>query len=338
MIYYCVNDKKLLMTKRALITGINGQDGSYLAELLLKKGYEVFGMERKSSIKIRENTLQLEGRINFVYGDMTDQSSLSRCVKICDPDEIYNLASMSFVGESWNTPETTGNVNALGVLRILEACRELDRPVRFYQASTSEMFGKVETIPQTEDTKFYPRSPYGIAKLYGHWITKNYRESHGMYAVSGILFNHESERRGKEFVTRKISEGVAKISLGLESHILLGNIDAERDWGYAPDFVEAMWLMLQQDEPDDYIIATGKTRSVRYFLEQAFGCVGIADWEPYVKFDKDLLRPAEVDTLVGDATKAYDKLGWKATTAFESMVSRMVGNDIRLLQETMNSI
>jgi len=320
-----------LETKTALVTGINGQDGSYLADFLLTKGYKVYGMERRCSRKNRVNTEHLEGKITFINGDLADQNSLLRCIKECSPDEIYNLGAMSFVGESWNTPETTSDVNALGVLRMLEAIRESGRDIRFYQASTSEMYGKVVETPQKETTPFYPRSPYGVSKLYGYWITKNYRESYGVFACNGILFNHESERRGIEFVTRKISDGVARIALGLSDHIALGNLDAQRDWGYAPDYVEAMWAMLQHDTPDDYVISTGECYSIRDFLQRAFACVNISNWEDYVKQDERFMRPAEVDYLVGDSSKARDVLGWKPSVSFDEMVSRMVFNDIDLL-------
>ena len=318
-------------TKTALVTGINGQDGSYLADFLLTKGYKVYGMERRCSRKNRVNTEHLEGKITFINGDLADQNSLLRCIKECSPDEIYNLGAMSFVGESWNTPETTSDVNALGVLRMLEAIRESGKDIRFYQASTSEMYGKVVETPQKETTPFYPRSPYGVSKLYGYWITKNYRESYGVFACNGILFNHESERRGIEFVTRKISDGVARIALGLSDHIALGNLDAQRDWGYAPDYVEAMWAMLQHDTPDDYVISTGECYSIRDFLQRAFACVNISNWEDYVKQDQRFMRPAEVDYLVGDSSKARDVLGWKPSVSFDEMVSRMVFNDIDLL-------
>ena len=273
------------MNKTALITGINGMDGSHLADLLLTKGYTVYGMERRSSTPNRTNTKHLEEKITFLNGDLTDQNSLLRCLKESNPDEVYNLASQSFVGESWNTPEQTSDVTGLGVLRMLEAIREYNPKIKFYQASSSEMFGRMVENPAKETTPFYPRSPYGVAKLYGHWITKNYRESYDMFACSGILFNHESERRGIEFVTRKISDGVARIKLGLADHITLGNLDSKRDWGYAPDYVEAMWMMLQQDNPEDYVIATGETHSIRDFLTEAFNHVGITDWEPYIKQD-----------------------------------------------------
>ena len=313
--------------KRALITGINGMDGSYLADLLLTKGY---GMERRSSSKNRTNTTHLEGKITFLNGDLSDQNSLLRCIKESDPDEVYNLGSQSFVGESWNTPEQTGDVTGLGVLRMLEAIREYGKPIKFYQASTSEMFGKMEKFAN-EDTKFNPRSPYGVAKLYAHWITINYRESYDMFNVSGILFNHESERRGIEFVTRKITDGVARIHLGLQDKIILGNLDAKRDWGYAPDYVEAMWLMLQQDEPTDCVIATGKTHSIGEFLDNAFQHIGITDWDKHVGQDPRYMRPADVFYLAGDATKAIEKLNWSPKILFEDMVSKMVSNDINLL-------
>jgi len=323
------------MLRTALITGINGQDGSYLADLLLSKGYKVYGMERRCSTKNRLNTSHLEGKITFINGDLADQNSLFRCLRECDPDEVYNLGAMSFVGESWNTPETTGNINGIGVLRILEAIREYNKSIKFYQASTSEMFGKVTETPQRETTPFYPRSPYGASKLYGYWITKNYRESYGMFACNGILFNHESERRGKEFVTRKISDGVAKISLGLATHIHLGNLDAKRDWGYAPDYVDAMWRMLQQDTPRDFVISTGDTYSIKEFLERAFRVVGIADWEKYVTYDERFMRPAEVDYLIGDFSKAKKFLNWEPTISFEEMITRMVNNDIKLLSTSV---
>ena len=317
--------------KTALITGINGMDGSHLADFLLEKGYMVFGMERRTSYPNRLNTKHLEGKVTFVNGDLTDQNSLLRCIKECDPDEIYHLAAQSFVGESWNTPEQTGDVTGLGALRMLEAIREYGKEIKFYQASTSEMFGRMVENPAKETTPFYPRSPYGVAKLYGHWITKNYRESYDMFNVSGILFNHESERRGIEFVTRKITDGVAKIKLGLEKHLLLGNLDSKRDWGYSPDYVESMWMMLQQDKPDDYIIATGKDHTIREFLDVAFNHVGISDWAKYVKQDERFMRPAEVAVLCGDSSKARDILGWKPKTSFEQMVVNMVDNDLKLL-------
>jgi GDPmannose 4,6-dehydratase len=319
--------------KVALITGINGMDGSHLADFLLSKNYKVYGVERRSSTKNRTNTKHLEGKITFLQGDLTDQNSLLRCLKESAPDEVYNLAAQSFVGESWNTPEHTSEVTGLGVLRMLEAIREFNPAIKFYQASSSEMFGRMVENPATETTPFYPRSPYGVAKLYGHWITKNYRESYDMFACSGILFNHESERRGIEFVTRKISDGVARIKLGLADHITLGNLDAKRDWGYAPDYVEAMWLMLQQEEADDYVIATNETYSIRDFLDIAFKHIGIARWQSYIKQDARFMRPAEVDVLRGDYTKANNSLNWKPKTSFVELVHTMVNNDIKLLTQ-----
>ena len=318
--------------KRALITGINGMDGSHLADLLLEKGYEVFGMERRCSSPNRTNTKHLEGKITFLHGDLTDQNSLVRCLRESNPHEVYNLAAQSFVGESWNTPEQTGDVNGLGTLRMLEAVRESGiKDVRFYQASTSELYGRMVENPANENTPFYPRSPYGVAKLYGHWITKNYRESYDVFACSGILFNHESERRGIEFVTRKITDGVARIFSGLQDHITLGNLDSKRDWGYSPDYVECIWLMLQQDNPDDYVVATGKAHTIREFLDYSFKHIGITDWGKYVKQDPRFMRPAEVDVLCGDSTKAKETLGWVPKTSFGQMVSQMVANDIKLL-------
>jgi len=320
------------MNKTAFITGINGMDGSHLADLLLTKDYKVYGMERRSSNTNDINTKHLKDKITILNGDMTDQNSLLRCLKESNPDEVYNLAAQSFVGESWNTPEQTSNVTGLGALRILEAIREFNPKIKFYQASSSEMFGRMVENPAKESTPFYPRSPYGVAKLYGHWITKNYRESYDMFACSGILFNHESERRGIEFVTRKISDGVARIKLGLEDYITLGNLDAERDWGYAPDYVEAMWLMLQQDKADDYIIATGEKHSIRDFLDAAFRHIGIIDWESYVKQDPRFMRPAEVDVLRGDYSHAKSNLNWSPKTSFNELVEKMVDNDLKLLQ------
>jgi len=323
--------------KNALVTGINGQDGSYMADLLLDKGYKVFGMERRSSSLNRDNTGHLEDNENFQFlnGDLVDQNSLLRCLKISEPDEVYNFASQSFVHESWNTPEYTGDATGLGVLRMLEAIREYGKEVRFYQASSSEMFGRMVENPAKESTPFYPRSPYGVAKLYGHWITVNYRESYDMYNVSGILFNHESERRGYEFVTRKITMNVAKISLGLSDSFALGNLDSMRDWGYAPDFIEAAWLMLQQDEPDDYVIATGEAKSIRDFLDAAFGCVNISGWERFVTQDPRFFRPAEVDVLCGDCSLAKETLGWKSRTPFNDWVKIMVDNDLRLAKREL---
>ena len=319
--------------KKALITGINGMDGSHMADFLINKGYKVYGMERRSSVKNRTNTKHLEGNIEFVMGDLTDQNSLFRVLKESDPDEVYNFASQSFVGESWNTPEQTSDVTGMGVLRMLEAIREYGKDVKFYQASSSEMFGRMVENPASETTPFYPRSPYGVAKLYGHWITKNYRESYGMFNVSGILFNHESERRGLEFVTRKISDGVARIHLGLSESISLGNLDSKRDWGYAPDYVDAVWRMLQLDSPDDFVIATGETHTIREFLDIAFSHIGVTDWAKLVKQDPRYMRPAEVDVLRGDYKKANDVLGWKPKTSFPDLVKKMVENDITLLTQ-----
>jgi GDPmannose 4,6-dehydratase len=313
--------------KTALITGITGQDGSFLAELLLNKGYHVVGMTRRSSTDVHERIQHIVDDIEFVSGDLLDQSSITSIVASVRPDEIYNLAAQSFVPTSWHQPVLTGEFTALGVTRVLEAIRAVDPSIRFYQASSSEMFGKVQAVPQNEQTSFYPRSPYGVAKVYGHWITVNYRESYDIFAVSGILFNHESERRGKEFVTRKISDGVARIKLGLQKELRLGNLDAQRDWGFAGDYVRAMWLMLQQDGPDDYVVATGRTHAVREFVRLAFETAGL-DWERYVVVDPRFYRPAEVDLLVGDPSKARRVLGWQPEVSFESLVERMVRADI----------
>lgn len=318
--------------KTALITGITGMDGSHLADFLLKKDYKVYGMIRRSSNINLSNLESIKDKVTFINGDMTDQNSLLRCLKDSNPDEIYNLASQSFVGESWNTPEQTSNVTALGVLRILESIREYNSKIKFYQASSSEMFGRMVENPANENTPFYPRSPYGVSKLYGHWITINYRESYDLFACSGILFNHESERRGKEFVTRKITDGVAKIHHGLQDYISLGNLEARRDWGYAPDYVEAMWKILQNDNPTDYVIATGKDYSIRDFLGLAFKVIGIDNWEKYVKIDPKFYRPAEVDVLRGDYTKAKKELGWQPKTSLEQMVIKMVNSDIEKLK------
>jgi len=323
------------MKKRVLITGITGMDGSHLADFLLDKDYEVYGLERRSSSKNRTNLSHIEDKINFLTGDLSDQNSLIRALRLSEPHEVYNLAAQSFVAESWNTPEQTGNVTGLGTLRLLEAIRECSRTkdIKFYQACSSEMFGKMIENPATETTPFYPRSPYGVAKSYSYFITKNYRESYGIFATNGILFNHESERRGIEFVTRKISDGVAKIKLGLSHQIELGNLDATRDWGYSPDYVEAMWMMVQQDTPDDYIVATGEDHSIREFLDEAFKNIGIDDWSTYVVQRKEFFRPAEVDTLRGDYSKAREKLGWEPRVSFKEIVKRMVENDIRLLSK-----
>ena len=324
--------RKQMSKKRALVTGISGMDGSHLADFLLEKGYEVFGVERRASTKNIRNTSHLLDKVNFIMGDLSDQNSLLRCLNEAQPDEVYNLAAQSFVAESWNTPEQTSEITGLGVLRMLEAIWMYVKELKFYQASSSEMFGMMSENPANEKTPFYPRSPYGVSKLYGHWITKNYRESYDMFNCSGILFNHESERRGHEFVTRKITDGVAKIKLGLADDITLGNLDALRDWGYAPDYVEAMWLMMQQDTPDDYVIATGESYSVRDFLTEAFKHIGITDWSKYVKQDPRFMRPAEVDYLKGDATKAENELGWRRKTSFPALVAKMVDNDVNLLK------
>jgi GDPmannose 4,6-dehydratase len=312
----------------ALITGITGQDGSYLAELLLAKGYDVFGVVRRVSKLNDERIRHLLDKITILEADLLDQLSLVQAIRASRATEVYNLAAMSFVGTSFTQPVATGEYTALSVTRMLEAVRLAEWPIRFYQASTSEMFGKVQAIPQNEQTSFYPRSPYGVSKLYGHWSTINARESYGLYACSGILFNHESPRRGREFVTRKISHGVASIKLGLQDTLTLGNLDAKRDWGFAGDYVEAMWLMLQQDEPEDYVIATGVTHSVRDFAVAAFAHVGIQDWQRYVTTDERNMRPAEVDMLIGDASKATRNLGWRHRVTFEQLVAMMVDNDL----------
>jgi GDPmannose 4,6-dehydratase len=316
--------------RRALITGITGQDGSYLAELLLDKGYEVHGMVRRSSSETFDRLSQIRDDIELHSGDLLDQRSLTDVLRATEPDEIYNLAAMSFVAASWTQPVLTAEFTGTGVTRMLEAMREVSPEARLYQASSSEMFGKVLEVPQTESTPFYPRSPYGVAKAYGHFITVNYRESYDLYACSGILFNHESPRRGLEFVTRKVTHAVAAIKLGLADELLLGNLDAERDWGYAKDYVEAMWLMLQQDEPDDYVIATGISHSVRSLVELAFEHAGLAPGD-YVRQDPRFLRPAEVDHLIGDSSKAERQLGWRPRTSFDELVRLMVDADLALL-------
>jgi GDPmannose 4,6-dehydratase len=318
--------------KRAIITGITGQDGSYLAEFLLEKGYEVHGLVRRASTETFERIAHLAGRITLHQADLLDQLSLIDVLKTVRPHEVYNLAAMSFVPTSWKQPVLTGEFTAIGVTRVLEAIRLLDpKGIRFYQASSSEMFGKVQETPQKETTPFYPRSPYGVAKVYGHWITVNYRESYNMYCCSGILFNHEGPRRGREFVTRKVSDGVARIKLGLTKELRLGNLEAKRDWGYAGDFVKAMFLMLQQDRPDDYVIATGETHTVGELVETAFAHVGL-DWKKYVVQDPGLVRPAEVDLLIGDASKARRILGWKPTVSFTELVRMMVDADLQRLR------
>lgn len=320
------------MAKRAFITGITGQDGSYLAEFLLEQGYEVVGMVRRSSTVNFERINHIQDKVTIVSGDLLDEVSLISVLRDTQPNEIYNLAAQSFVQTSWGQPVFTGEVTALGVTRILDAIRIVNPDIRFYQASSSEMFGKVQEVPQSENTPLYPRSPYGVAKVYGHWITINYRESYNMHATSGILFNHESPRRGLEFVTRKITYHVAQIKLGLANELRLGNLDARRDWGYAPDYVRAMWLMLQQDTPDDYVVATGETYSVREFVECAFGHVGL-NYQDYVVQDERFMRPAEVDLLVGDPSKAKKHLGWEPEVSFEQLVQTMVDADMALLKE-----
>ena len=335
--------------KNALITGIAGQDGSYLAELLLEKGYNVYGIMRRKAVVDYGNVEHIKDKIHFIYADMTDVVSLINAMKISQADEVYNLAAQSFVATSWEQPLATAQIDALGVTNMLEAIRVVKPSCRFYQASTSEMFGLVQEIPQRETTPFYPRSPYGVAKLYGHWITKNYRESYGLYACSGILFNHESERRGKEFVTRKITDAVVRIKLGVQDYMELGNMDSKRDWGHSKDYVYAMWLMLQQDEADDYVIATNETRTVREFVEAAFSKAGMTvEWtgtgvdevgkdketgKVIVKINKNFFRPAEVDILLGNPEKAEKVLGWKRDISFDELVERMVKNDMELVKK-----
>ena len=319
------------MAPRALITGITGQDGSYLAEFLLDKGYEVTGMVRRSSTVNYERIAHLMDRVEFCSGDLLDQLSMVEAIRVHEPEEVYNLAAQSFVQTSFGQPVLTGETTALGVTRLLDAVRMVDTSIRYYQASSSEMFGKVREVPQTESTPFHPRSPYGVAKVYGHWITVNYRESYDLHASSGILFNHESPRRGLEFVTRKISHGAAQIALGMADELRLGNLDAKRDWGFAGDYVEAMWLMLQQDRPDDFVVCTGETHSVREFCEAAFSRVDL-DWEKYVVVDEKFLRPAEIDLLVGDYSKAADVLGWAPRTRFAELVETMVDADMEFLE------
>ena len=320
------------MAKRAVITGITGQDGSYLAELLLEHGYEVTGVVRRSSSPNLWRIEHLLDRIQLRPADLLDQLSLVRIIADVKPQEFYNLAAMSFVPASWDQPLLTGEFNAMGVTRMLEAIRQVDPSIRIYQASSSEMYGRVREVPQTEMTPFYPRSPYGVSKVFGHYITVNYRESYNMFAVSGILFNHESPRRGLEFVTRKVTDGVAKIKLGLSKELRLGNLDAQRDWGFAGDYVRAMWLMLQQDEPDDYVISTGESHSVQKLVEIAFDRAGL-DWKKHVVLDPAFLRPAEVDHLIGDPSKARDKFGWTPSVTFEGLVQMMVDADIERLKK-----
>lgn len=339
--------------KRALITGVTGQDGSYLSELLLEKGYEVYGIMRRKSVVDYGNVAHLKDKIHFIYADMTDVVSLIKAMQISQADEVYNLAAQSFVATSWDTPLATADIDALGVANMLEAIRTVKPDAHFYQASTSEMFGLVQEIPQKETTPFYPRSPYGVAKVYGHWITKNYRESYGLFACSGILFNHESERRGKEFVTRKITDAVARIKLGMQEVLELGNMDAKRDWGHSRDYVEAMWLMLQQEQPDDYVIATNETRTVREFVQAAFTAAGMdiefrgsgvdeiavdkATGKTVVKVNPKFFRPAEVELLIGDPAKAEKVLGWKRKVSFQELVTRMVENDLKLVAAEKNA-
>jgi len=319
------------MAKKALITGITGQDGSYLADLLLEKGYEVTGMVRRSSTEKFERIDHIKDQIDIKQADLLDQYSMIRLLEEVQPDEIYNLAAMSFVPTSWNQPVLTAEFTAVGVTRMLEAVRSVNPRIRFYQASSSEMFGKVKEIPQTEQTSFHPRSPYGVAKVYGHWITVNYRESYDIFGVSGILFNHESPRRGLEFVTRKVTHTAAKIKLGLSKELRMGNLESKRDWGFAGDYVKAMWLMLQQPEPDDYIVATGETHSVRELVEAAFSYLDL-DYRDFVIIDERFIRPAEVDLLIGDSSKARKALGWKPEVNFESLIKMMVNSDLELIK------
>ena len=324
-------------TRRALVTGITGQDGSYLAELLLEKGYEVIGMVRRTSTVNWERIAHIQDKVSFAYGDLLDEVSLIGVLREFQPHEVYNLAAQSFVPTSWHQPVLTGEFTALGVTRLLDAIRIVDPGMRFYQASSSEMFGKVQAVPQDEDTPFYPRSPYGVAKVYGHWITVNYRESYGLHASSGILFNHESPRRGIEFVTRKVTHTVAQIKHGLATELRLGNLDAQRDWGFAGDYVDAMWRMVQQDEPDDYVVSSNETHSVRELVELAFGHAGL-DWEQYVVVDEKFFRPAEVDLLIGDSSKARTTLGWEPKVDFQGLVTMMVDADIDLLSGKLDGL
>ncbi|MGG3625222.1 GDP-mannose 4,6-dehydratase [Bacillus gobiensis] len=322
--------------KTALITGVTGQDGSYLAELLLEKGYKVYALRRRTSTPNYENVEHIKDQLDWIDGDLTDLASLITAVQISQPDEVYNLAAQSFVATSWPQPLATAQITANGVTNMLEAVRIIKPDARFYQASSSEMFGKVLEIPQKETTPFYPRSPYGVAKVYGHWITVNYRESFNMFACSGILFNHESPRRGLEFVTRKVTDAVARIKLGLQNELRMGNLDAQRDWGFAGDYVKAMWLMLQQDTPDDYVISTGETHTVQELVEIAFNHVGL-NWSEYVVIDEKFVRPAEVDLLLGDCSKAKEKLGWELEVGFKQLVEMMVDEDLKKLNANMIS-
>jgi GDPmannose 4,6-dehydratase len=325
------------MTRRALITGLTGQDGSYLAEFLLEKGYDVIGMVRRTSTVNFERIAHIQDDIQIAQGDLLDEMSLRDVIRAHRPQEVYNLAAQSFVQTSWSQAVLTGETTALGVTRLLNAVRDVDRDIRFYQASSSEMFGKVVEVPQTEQTPFYPRSPYGVAKLYGHWITVNYRESYDLHASSGILFNHESPRRGLEFVTRKITNHVARIKLGLADELVLGDLDPQRDWGYAGDYVEAMWLMLQQDSPEDFVVSTGETHSVQEFCELAFSHVGL-DWQEYVRQDERFMRPAEVDLLIGNPARAEEKLGWKRKVGFTELVHMMVDADLELVERQQRAM
>lgn len=320
------------MSKTAVITGITGQDGSYLAELLLEKGYKVYGLIRRTSTVPTERIYHIGDSLKLVSGDLLDEKSLRQILEDCQPDEVYNLAAQSFVPESWTQSILTGEITGLGVTRLLNAIRDVNPKIRFYQASTSEMFGKVQAVPQNEQTPFYPRSPYGVSKLYGHWITVNYRESYGLFACSGVLFNHESPRRGLEFLTRKVTHAVARIAAGLQNDLYLGNLDARRDWGYAPDYVEGMWRMLQQHQPDDYVLATGETHSVREWVETSFAVAGL-DYREFVKIDSKYVRPAEVDLLVGDPTKARRQLGWSPSVTFDELIRIMVRADQDLVAE-----
>lgn len=319
------------MAKRALITGITGQDGSYLAELLLEKGYEVYGLIRRTTTVSYERIKHIQDKINLISADLTDLTSLIYSLREAKPDELYNLAAQSFVPASWAQPVLTGDVTALGVTRMLDAIRTVNPEIRFYQASSSEMFGKVQEVPQRETTPFYPRSPYGVAKVYGHWITVNYRESYDLHLTSGILFNHESPRRGYEFVTRKVTRHAAMISLGLAKEMRIGNLDAQRDWGFAGDYVHAMWMMLQQETPDDYVVASGRTHTVQYLCEVAFNCID-KNWQDYTVQDPKFMRPAEVDLLIGDPSKARERLGWQPTVTFEQLIEMMVKADYEALK------
>ena len=321
-----------MVKKRALITGVTGQDGSYLAEFLLEKGYRVFGLIRRSSSPNYERVEHIKDKLELIQGDLLDQNSLIEAIQFSKPDEVYNLGAQSFVPTSWNQPVLTGEFTALGVTRMLEAVRVINPKAKFYQASSSEMFGRVQEVPQNEKTPFYPRSPYGVAKVYGHYIAVNYRESYDIFACSGILFNHESPRRGVEFVTRKVSHGVAKIKLGLQNELKMGNLDSQRDWGYAKEYVKAMWLMLQQDEPGDYVVATGKAHTVKKLLQIAFSHVGL-NWEDHTVIDENLIRPAEVNRLLGDASKAREKLCWRPVVSFEELIGMMVESDLRKLKD-----